>query len=84
MSRLKEFSFLNRKFQVRASAEASGWVVRLFEDGRRASPLVYKVSYEENIGDKMRDHPGDFVENLMMLMQSDVESRRLRLTPKSN
>jgi hypothetical protein len=84
MSRIRAFSFQHRKFQVRASGEANGWVVRLFEDGRRASPLVYKVSYEENVGDQMHDHPGDFAGPLMVLMQSDVESGRLRLAPKSN
>jgi hypothetical protein len=84
MSRARVFSYRNRSFQVRASAETDGWAIRLFEEGRRASPLVYKISYEGEIDVKMRDHPGDFIEHLMTLMQSDVESGRLRTLPKSN
>jgi hypothetical protein len=84
MSRTKAFSYQNRSFQVRAALEGDGWTVRLFEEGRRASPLVYKIVYEGKSDTKMGDHPGDFVENLMTLMQSDIQSGRLRVLPKSN
>ena len=82
MSRVKTFSYQNRPFQVRATSEADGWAIRLFEAGRRASPLVYKIIYEGDTDQNMRDHPGDFVEHLMTLMQSDVESGRVRVPPK--
>ena len=84
MSRTKAFSYQKRSFQVRASLEADGWAVRLFEEGRRASSLVYKIFYEGKIDTKIGDHPGDFVEHLMTLLQSDVESGRLRVPSKSN
>jgi hypothetical protein len=86
MSRARTFSYQNKKLQVMASAEPDGWAVRLyFEDGRRASQLAYKVSFEVlRLGDRMQGHPGDFVENLMVLMQSDVESGRLKLNPNPN
>jgi hypothetical protein len=84
MARTRAFLYKNRSFEVRASAEPEGWAVRLFEGGRRVSPMVYKISYEDDPNAKMRDHPGDFVEHLMVLMQSDVESGRLRLTLKTS
>jgi hypothetical protein len=84
MSRVKTFSYRNRVFQVKASSETDGWAIRLFEAGSRISPLVYKITYEGEIDAKMHDHPGDFVEHLMALMQSDVESGRLQVLPKSN
>jgi hypothetical protein len=86
MSRTRKFFYQNRKLQVTASAETDGWAVRLYyEDGRRASQLAYKVSVEVGrVADKMQGSPGDFVEHLMVLIQSDVESGRLRLIQNSN
>ena len=83
MSRNRIFSYQNRKLLVTAAAEPDGWAVRLyFEDGRRASQLAYKVSFEVlRLGDRMQGQPGDFVEHLMVLMQNDVESGRLKLVP---
>jgi hypothetical protein len=86
MSRIRTFTYQNKKLHVMASAESDGWAVRLFfEDGRRASQLAYRVSFEVlRIGEQKQGHPGDFVEHLMVLMQSDVESGRLKLIPNSN
>jgi hypothetical protein len=85
MSRTRAFSYQNRKLQVTASAEADGWAVRLFfEDGSRASPLAYKIVHEGKVGDAMKGHPGDLVEQLMVVMRSNVESGQIRLIPKSN
>lgn len=86
MSRNRIFSYQNRKLLVTAAAEPDGWAVRLyFEDGRRASQLVYKVSFEVlRLGDQLQGHSGDFVEHLMALLQSDVETGRLRIVPNSN
>jgi hypothetical protein len=83
MSRMRTFSYQNRKLQVMASPEPDGWTVRLyFEDGRRASQLSYRVSFEvPRIDDRRQGQTGDFVEQLMVLMQGDVESGRLKLSP---
>ena len=79
MSRMREFSFHKRSFQIRATAEPDGWAIRIFENGRKVSPLAYKLVYEGEIEQNMRNHPGDFLEHLMTLMQSDVESGRLKI-----
>jgi hypothetical protein len=81
MSRTRNFSYQNKKLQIVASSEFDGWTVRLFfDDGRRASQLVYKVSFEaRRMGDRGQGQPGDFVEHLMVLIQGDVESGRLTL-----
>ena len=85
MSRTRAFLYQNLKLQVTASAEADGWTVRLlFEDGSRASPLVYKIVYQGKVGDTMSAQPGDLVEQLMVLMRSNVESGQIRLIQKSN
>jgi hypothetical protein len=85
MSRSRAFSYQNRKVEMVASAESDGWAVRLFfEDGSRASSIIYRVIHEMNIGGKMPSNSGDFIEQLMVLMRSNVESGQIQLIRKSN
>jgi hypothetical protein len=85
MSRTRIFSHQSQKIEMAASAEADGWAVRLFfEDGSRASPIVYRVFYERNVGGKMPSNPGNVIEQLMVLMRSNVERGQIQLTQQSN
>jgi hypothetical protein len=88
MARTRKFSYQNRKLEITASIEATGWAVRLFfDDGRRASQLTYSVSIEARRATdrvEMEGVPGDFVEHLMVLLQNDVESGRLQLIYNPN
>jgi hypothetical protein len=85
MSRTRAFLYQDPKLRMTASAEVDGWAVRLFfEDGSRASPLTYRISFEGKVGDTMKGHSGDLVEQLMVLMRSNVESGQIRLIRKSN
>jgi len=84
MGRERTFSYQNQKLQMVASAEPDGWAVRIFfEGGYRASPVVYKIYYEGSVRDNMKGHPGDFIEQLMVLMRSNIESGQVKLTSKN-
>lgn len=62
--------------QVHAVKDADGWAIRISDEkGNRASPLVYRVSYEVAADAMMGEMPIDIVEGLMHLAVQDVKDR---------
>jgi len=54
--------------------------VRLYENNKLASPLVYCVNIETAFDAKMQSFPLDLVDGLMDLMKAETVSGRLKLT----
>ena len=58
---------------IATEKDADGWVVRLFdENGNRASPIVYRVSYELAANEMIGELPVDIVADLMHEMRRQV------------
>ncbi|MBK1696619.1 hypothetical protein [Rhodovibrio salinarum] len=75
----RTFTYGGRTFEVRAAAENEGWKVRVFENNRPVTAVVYTVSHENQIDAKIQDLPVDLLQELMRLAQSDVEQGRVAL-----
>jgi hypothetical protein len=58
---------------IATEKDADGWVVRLFDqNGNRASPIVYRVSYELAANEMIGELPVDIVADLMHEMRRQV------------
>ena len=75
----RTFTHDGRTFEVRAAAENEGWKVRVFENNRPVTAVVYTVSDENQIDAKVQELSVDLLDKLMQLAQSDVEKGRVAL-----
>jgi hypothetical protein len=74
-----EFTHVERNLQVSAAPDSEGWKVRVLENGRPATGVVYSISHETNIDARLQAVPADLVDELMLLARTDVERERVRL-----
>jgi len=72
-----KFTYKNKTYEVRAEVENNEARVRLYENDKRASPLVYCVNIETIFDAKMRSFPLDLVDGLMELVKAETVSGRL-------
>jgi hypothetical protein len=72
MVRVREFEHDGRKLQISVTPEGSGWVIRLLENGKQLTPVVYGVSYETATDAAAQEYPIQLVEGLIALMKHDV------------
>lgn len=84
MLRTSQFSHNGRNFEVRSAALDNEIKVRLFENGKPASPIVYSITIETAFDAQMRAFPLNLVDGLMQLMEDDTITNRLALFPNSN
>ena len=77
MSRTLWFeSSTGARMYIATEKDADGWIVRLFhKNGKRASPIVFRVSYELATGETMGEIPADIVADLMREMRRQVMER---------
>src|SRR5579872_6824864 len=78
-----EFSHNGRKFEVRAGLSGNEIKVRVFENGERATAVVYSVTIETVFDAKMRGFSLNLADDLMTLAERDVVEGRVPLL-KSN
>lgn len=76
---LRNFSHEGRNLEVRAVLAQDAWRVRVYEGDRPVTGVVYSVSYETQVGASLQSVPGDLVDELMNIAQSDVEQGRVQL-----
>jgi hypothetical protein len=84
MIKNSHFSHDGKAYEIRAEAAANEIRVRLFEGETLASPVSYGVTIETAFDAKMRGFSTNLVDDLMVLMEQDTVSGRLKLFPKSN
>jgi len=77
--RKREFNFKERNLEVRAVPDNEIWKVRVFENNRSVTEVVYTVSHENQINAKVQELSVDLLDELMRLAQSDVEEGRVTL-----
>jgi hypothetical protein len=82
MNSIREFKHAGRNFEISAGPERDAWKIRLLENGKQASPIVYSVSCETAIDATTSDVPVNLVEELIQLLKHDVKTGILPLTSK--
>jgi hypothetical protein len=70
--RRRQFAFNKRSFEVRAALDDGGWHVRVFEDDKPATTMVYHASWNTIIGAK-HSFGVDAAEHLMQTAQIALE-----------
>jgi hypothetical protein len=75
MTRTEKFTHKGLDFEIRAAAFDRGWTVRVFLNGKPASP-AYQASFE-TAADLNSHGWGNVVDALLALTKEDIENDRL-------
>ncbi len=82
--KIRDFTFEGRKLTVKAEPLHDGWKVSVLENGEPAHGFAYSVSHEILQDAALTAVPGNMVEQLMDIAQSDIEEGRVKLSNKAS
>lgn len=71
--RSRRFQYEGKELEVRATQTEVGWQVRVLENGKLATGVIYSVSWDVAIDARTQQPPTDLVEELMKNAQASVE-----------
>lgn len=83
MIREQSFQHAGRSLTVRAAIIDQGWVVAVFDETKRVTPVTYNVSLETCADAMMQGNIEDIVSHLMLIAETDVTSGRVPLAPRN-
>ena len=75
----EDFQCNQHTLTVKAAPGLQGWQVRVFHEKTPVTAIVYTVSYEVEIDNKVTDTMTDVVQHLMDVARSDVLDGRVHV-----